>query len=183
MLKSSNWIKEQAKKNHIINPFISHSERKGVISYGLGPYGYDIRLHKTYKKLKQNINKIDPHQMREEFFETLSNDKIIIEPGTFILGRSFEFLKIPKKVMGIVFGKSTYARSGILINVTPLEPEWSGFITISISNVSGKPTILHSMQGIAQVLFFESDEHPLFSYKDLKGKYNEQKDIIPAKIQ
>jgi dCTP deaminase len=121
--------------------------------------------------------------MKEEFFSTRSSNKIIIEPGTFILGRSVEYFKIPKKIMGIVFGKSTYARSGILVNVTPLEPEWSGYITISISNISNKPALLYPMQGIAQVLFFESDEDPLFSYKDLKGKYNEQKDIIPAKVQ
>lgn len=183
MLKSSSWIKTQAEKHQLLDPFIPHSVRDGVISYGLGPYGYDIRLHNTFKKLKPGIQYINPHNIKEDHFDTFTEDEITLEAGSYILGRSLEFFKIPKKVMGIVLGKSTYARSGILVNVTPLEPEWTGFLTISISNLSGRTTILHAMQGIAQVIFFESDALPLFSYKELKGKYNDQKEIIPAKIQ
>ena len=182
-MKSSVWIKDQAEKHQILTPFIPESVRDGVISYGLGPYGYDIRLDKTYKKIKPEIKKINPHNIKKSDYETFCEEEIIIEAGSYILGKSVEFFRMPKKVIGLVLGKSTYARSGILVNVTPLEPEWSGFLTISISNLSGRTAILHPMQGIAQVLFFESDALPLFSYKELKGKYNDQKDILPAKIQ
>lgn len=183
MLKSSTWIKNQAEKHQLLNPFLPYSVREGVISYGLGPYGYDIRLYNTYKKLKTNTQQINPHNMNESHYDTFTEEQIILETGSYILGRSLEFFKIPKKVMGLVLGKSTYARSGILINVTPLEPEWNGFLTISISNISGRPALLFPMQGIAQVIFLESDALPLFSYKELKGKYNDQQDIIPPKIQ
>jgi len=183
MLKSSTWIKTQAEEHQLLNPFLPYSVREGVISYGLGPYGYDIRLHNTYKKIKTNIQQINPHNMSESHYDTFTEDQIVMETGSYILGRSLEFFKIPKKVMGLVLGKSTYARSGILINVTPLEPEWNGFLTISISNISGKSVLLFPMQGIAQVIFLESNALPLFSYKELKGKYNDQQDITPPKIQ
>lgn len=182
MLKSSIWIKEQAEKFKLIEPFFPKSVREGVISYGLGPYGYDIRLDHTYKKIRDNVQIIDPHNIKEEFYETLIEEKIIIPPASNILGQSLEYFKIPKKVLGLVYGKSTYARAGILVNVTPLEPEWSGFLTISISNVSKNTVVLYPGQGIAQVIFFESDRPPFFSYKDLNGKYNEQKDITISKI-
>lgn len=182
MLKSSLWIKEQAENNQIIDPFIPNSIREGVISYGLGPYGYDIRLDKTYKYIKKSAQMIDPFNLKEEHYETKIEDKILMSPYSYILGKSLEYFRIPKKVLGIVFGKSTYARSGVLVNVTPLEPEWSGYLTISISNVSGRSVVLYPMQGIAQVIFFESNELPAFSYKDLNGKYNEQKEITISKI-
>lgn len=182
MLKSSRWIRQEASSNGLIEPFIPESVRDDVISYGLGPYGYDIRLDKTYLQIKDNQKTIDPHKMKEDYYETISSDKIQLAPGSYILGKSVEYFNMPKKVLGIVFGKSTYARAGVLVNVTPIEPEWSGFLTISISNVSGKQVILHPLQGIAQVIFIESDGSPLFSYKDLKGKYNEQNKITVSKI-
>lgn len=182
MLKSSGWIKEEAAASRLIDPFIPHSVREGVISYGLGPYGYDIRLHRTYKKLRPDTPALDPHQINDEHYETLSADKIIIPPASYILGRSLEYFRMPAKVLGIVFGKSTYARCGILVNVTPLEPEWEGYLTISISNVSGRPVTVHPLQGIAQVIFLESDGLPLFSYKDLRGKYDGQDDIAISRI-
>jgi len=182
MLKSSLWIKEQVEKFKLIEPFIPKSERNGVISYGLGPYGYDVRLDRRYKKIKDNLKIIDPHNIKEEFYETLNKEKIVMSPGSCILGKSLEYFKMPQKVLGIVYGKSTYARAGILVNVTPLEPEWSGFLTISISNVSKNTVVLYAGQGIAQVIFFESDTPPFFSYKDLNGKYDEQKDITISKI-
>lgn len=182
MLKSSLWIKEQAEKNQMIDPFIPRSVRDGVISYGLGPYGYDIRLDRTYKKIKEEINLIDPYNVKENHYNTIEEEKITISKDSTILGKSKEFFKMPKKVLGLVFGKSTYARSGIIINVTPLEPEWSGYLTISISNVSGRSVVLYPMQGIAQVVFFESNKFPLFSYKELKGKYNEQRGITISKV-
>lgn len=182
MLKSSTWIKEQSERNKLIDPFISHSERDGVISYGLGPYGYDIRLDKTYKRVKDQVSAIDPYRMKEEQFETLQSDKIFMLPGSYILGKSLEYFRMPPKILGLVFGKSTYARNGILVNVTPVEPEWCGYLTISISNVSGRTVTLHPDQGIAQMIFLEGDDLPVFTYRDLDGKYNNQKDIAISKV-
>ena len=182
MLKSSIWIKEQSEKNQMIDPFVPYSVREDVISYGLGPYGYDIRLDETYKQIKKKIKSVDPYHITEDQYETRTEEKIVINSGSYILGKSVEYFKIPKKVLGIVFGKSTYARIGVLINVTPLEPEWTGFLTISVSNVSGRRVTLYPNQGIAQIIFFESNALPAFSYKDLNGKYNEQKEITLSKI-
>jgi dCTP deaminase len=184
MLKSSRWIKEQAESNRLLEPFSAVSVRAGVISYGLGPYGYDLRLDRTYRHLAASTTTaLDPHQASEADFETRSEDIIIIPPGHFILGQSVEYFRMPKKILGLVFGKSTYARCGVLVNVTPLEPEWSGFLTISIANCGPRPVALHPLQGIAQVIFIESADLPIFSYKDLDGKYNEQNSITIAKIQ
>ena len=183
MLKSSKWIKEQCEKNELINPFVDHSVRDNVVSYGLGPYGYDIRLDKTYKKLIYKDVILSPHTIKEEHYETLENEeKIVLEPNTYILAKSYEYFNMPSKVLGLVFGKSTYARLGIVVNVTPLEPEWSGYLTISISNTSCNRIILKPFQGIAQMIFLESDDLPFFTYKDLNGKYNEQKEITISKI-
>ncbi|MBN2399050.1 MAG: dCTP deaminase [Candidatus Aminicenantes bacterium] len=183
MLKSSRWIKEQSEINGLLEPFVATSVRSGVISYGLGPYGYDLRLHRTYRRLSDPPALMDPHQIQESNFETLSEDLIIIPAGHFILGRSLEYFRMPKKILGLVFGKSTYARCGILVNVTPLEPEWTGFLTISIANCGSGPAAVHPGQGIAQVVFIESAELPFMSYKDLGGKYNGQDKITVAKIQ
>lgn len=183
MLKSSRWIKEEAEQRELLAPFVGHSVRKGVISYGLGPYGYDLRLDRTYKKIKPGTSILDPHRMRETDFQTLTEDPIQIAPGAYILARSVEYFRMPKKIVGLVFGKSTYARAGILVNVTPLEPEWCGFLTISIANTSPVPAVLYPLEGVAQVIFLESDDLPLFSYKDLNGKYNDQQDIVVSKIE
>lgn len=183
MLKSSTWIREQAEAGKIIDPFVPHSVRDGVISYGLGPYGYDIRLHHTYRKPVDSLEIIDPHNSREEQFETLTADRIVIPPHGYILGRSLEYFRMPAKVLGLVTGKSTYARCGVLVNVTPLEPEWEGYLTISISNVSGRSVVLYPNEGVGQLIFLESDGMPAFSYKDVKGKYDGQKEITISKIQ
>jgi len=183
MLKSSTWIKEQCEQNHLLDPYITHSERKGVISYGLGPYGYDIRLAPEYRQPIAGLTLLDPHDIQPEQFQSLNAERIILLPGHFILGRSLEYFRMPSKVLGLVFGKSTYARCGVLVNVTPLEPQWHGFLTISIANTGPAPVVLYTNQGIGQVIFLESDDLPLFSYKDLQGKYNGQTDITLAKIQ
>ena len=182
MLKSSSWIKEYAKNHSLLDPFLDHSVRENTISYGLGPYGYDLRLGKEYKKIKNSDTGIDPYTVSEGDYESLSGNIIEIEANSYILGKSLEYIKMPKTIIGLVFGKSTYARSGILVNVTPVEPEWEGFLTISISNVSGNRVKLHPLQGIAQIIFFESDLPPIFSYSDLNGKYNKQDDITISKI-
>jgi len=183
MLKSSRWIREQAEQHRLLKPFIASSVRAGVISYGLGPYGYDLRLDRTYRLPATGLEPLDPHCVSEKDFETRSADAILIPPGHFILGRSLEYFRMPKKVLGLVFGKSTYARCGVLVNVTPLEPEWTGFLTISIANCGSRPAVLHAGQGIAQVIFVESADLPLMSYKDLDGKYNAQEEITVARIQ
>lgn len=183
MLKSSAWILEQCEKNALLTPFIPHSERRGVISYGLGPCGYDIRLDRTYRRLREHPGVLDPHAVREEQFETHSECPILLPPGRFILGRSLEYFRMPPAVMGLVFGKSTYARCGVLVNVTPLEPGWEGYLTISIANTGPTPVQIFPEQGIAQVIFLESDAAPLFSYKDLNGKYDGQREITLARIQ
>jgi dCTP deaminase len=183
MLKSSHWIKEQAENHRLLEPFVATSVRSGVISYGLGPYGYDLRLDKTYRRQAGPPALMDPHLVNEANFETLSEERIVIPPGHFVLGRSLEYIRMPKKILGLVFGKSTYARCGILVNVTPLEPEWSGYLTISIANYGPWPAALHPGQGIAQVVFIESSDLPILSYKELDGKYNDQEEITVAKIQ
>ncbi len=183
MLKSSRWIKEQAETSRLLEPFIPTSVRSGVISYGLGPYGYDLRLDKTYRRPSGVHAVLDPHQVEDIDFETVSEDRIVIPPGHFILGRSLEYFRMPKKVLGLVFGKSTYARCGVLVNVTPLEPEWTGFLTIAIANCGSRPAAVHPLQGIAQVIFIESADLPVKSYKDLDGKYDGQDEVTVAKIQ
>jgi len=189
MLKSSRWIKEQAEQNRLLEPFVPTSVRSGVISYGLGPYGYDLRLDKTYRRpvpagtAGTTATPLDPHKVEDADFETRSEEVIVIPPGHFILGRSLEYFHMPKKILGLVFGKSTYARCGVLVNVTPLEPEWTGFLTISIANCGARPAAVHPGQGIAQVIFIESSDLPMMSYRDLNGKYNGQDEITVAKIQ
>ncbi len=182
MLKSSVWIKEYSEKHSLLKPFLDHSVRKNTISYGLGPYGYDLRLAKEYKEIKKAGTTIDPHLISEDDYRSFKEDIIEIPPNSYILGKSLEYIKMPRKIIGFVFGKSTYARCGILVNVTPVEPEWEGFLTISISNVSENRVRIHPLQGIAQIVFFESDLFPIHSYKDLDGKYNNQDEITISKI-
>lgn len=183
MLKSSRWIREQAEQHRLLEPFVASSVRTGVVSYGLGPFGYDLRLDRTYRRPVHAAAPLDPHRVTEADFESLSADAILIPSGQFILGRSLEYFRMPKMVLGLVFGKSTYARCGVLVNVTPLEPEWTGYLTISIANCGSRPAVVHAGQGIAQVIFIASSEAPLLSYKDLNGKYNDQEEITVARIQ
>lgn len=182
MLKSSTWIKDKAEKEKLIKPFIGSSVREGVISFGLGPFGYDIRLDREYKKIVSSEKNLDPHMISESDYKSFEKDLITMDPGSYILGKSFEHFIIPNKILGLVFGKSTYARCGILVNVTPLEPGWEGYITLSISNISGNSVTLYPGQGIAQVIFIESDLLPVYSYGDLKGKYNNQNGVTIPKI-
>jgi len=182
MLKSSVWIKEQCEKNRLLEPFVDHSQRNGVISFGLGPYGYDLRLDREYKQPGPGLERLDPHRLEDDSYQTLSADIIEIPAGQYILGKSVEYFRMPRKVLGLVFGKSTYSRAGILVNVTPLEPEWSGYLTMAIANTASLPAVLYPGQGIAQVIFLESDDLPLFSYRDLNGKYDQQSGITVSKI-
>ncbi len=163
----------------MIAPFEERQVRKGVISYGLSSYGYDIRISDEFK-IFTNINTtiVDPKEFDPRSFVDFKGDVCVIPPNSFALGRSVEYFKIPRNVMTICLGKSTYARCGIITNVTPFEPEWEGFVTLEISNTTPLPAKIYAQEGIAQVLFFESDETCAVSYADRQGKYQAQQGIV-----
>lgn len=182
MIKSDRWIKKMALEHRMIEPFEENQVRKGTISYGLSSYGYDIRVSEEFKILNTNITIIDPKNLDPESFQDFKGDVCVIPPNSFVLGRSVEYFRIPRNVMTIGFGKSTYARCGIITNITPFEPEWEGYVTLGISNTTPVPVRIYANEGIAQIIFFESDEECIVSYADKKGKYQAQKGITPPKI-
>lgn len=163
----------------MIVPFEERQVRKGVISYGLSSYGYDIRIADEFK-IFTNINTtiVDPKSFDSRSFVDFKGEVCVIPPNSFALGRSVEYFKIPRNIMTICVGKSTYARCGIITNVTPFEPEWEGFVTLEISNTTPLPAKIYAHEGIAQVLFFESDETCAVSYADRQGKYQAQQGIV-----
>jgi dCTP deaminase len=167
----------------MIEPFVGEQKRNGMISYGLSSYGYDIRISDEFKIFTGDRSTvIDPKAFDPDALQNFKGDTCVIPPNSFALGRSVEYFRIPRNVMTICMGKSTYARCGIITNVTPFEPEWEGFVTMEISNTGPMPAKVYANEGIAQVLFFESDEICLHSYGDKKGKYQAQKGITPPKI-
>lgn len=174
-IKADRWIKEQAQENDMIHPFVESQIRDDVISYGLSSYGYDVRIADEYK-IFTNLNSsiVDPKKFDPKSFVDFKGDVCIIPPNSFALGRTVEYFKIPRMIMTICVGKSTYARCGIITNVTPLEPGWEGYVTLEISNTTPLPARIYSGEGIAQILFFESDEECLASYADKQGKYQGQ---------
>jgi dCTP deaminase len=171
------------KEHRMIEPFVESQVRDGTVSYGVSSYGYDIRISDEFK-IFTNINStvVDPKQFDEQAFKDFRGDVCIIPPNSFALGRSIEYFRIPRNVMTICVGKSTYARCGIIANVTPFEPEWEGFVTLEISNTTPLPAKIYANEGIAQVLFFESDEECLVSYGDKKGNYQAQKGITLPRV-
>ena len=181
-IKSDRWIKEMSIKNDMINPFVDESIKKGEISYGLSSYGYDIRVSNEYK-IFTNVNNsiVDPKNFDSKSFIDFKGDVCIVPPNSFALARSIEYFKIPRNVLTICLGKSTYARCGIIVNVTPFEPEWEGHVTLEISNTTPLTAKIYSNEGLCQVLFFESDEDCETSYKDKLGKYQSQKGITLPK--
>ena len=181
-IKSDRWIKEMSIKNDMISPFVDGSIKKGKISYGLSSYGYDIRVSNEYK-IFTNVNNsiVDPKNFDSKSFIDFKGDVCIVPPNSFALARSIEYFKIPRNVLTICLGKSTYARCGIIVNVTPFEPEWEGHVTLEISNTTPLPAKIYSNEGLCQVLFFESDEDCKTSYKDKLGKYQSQKGITLPK--
>lgn len=183
MIKPDNWIKKMVDEKDMINPFLESQVRENVISFGLSSYGYDIRVADEFK-IFTNINStiIDPKKFDEKSFINVKADYCIIPPNSFALGRTIEYFKIPRNVLALCAGKSTYARCGIIVNVTPFEPEWEGYVTMEISNTAPHPAKIYANEGIAQVIFFESDEEPLVSYKDKKGKYQNQTQITLPKV-
>lgn len=182
MIKSDRWIKRMALDHRMIEPFEEGQVKEGTISYGLSSYGYDIRISDEFKILRMDTAILDPKRLDSESFVNFRGDVCTIPPNSFILGRSVEYFRIPRNVMTICFGKSTYARCGIITNVTPFEPEWEGYVTLEISNTSPVPARIYANEGIAQVIFFESDEECMISYADRKGKYQAQKKITLPKI-
>jgi dCTP deaminase len=182
-IKNDKWIREMALKHKMIEPFSENLVTKGVISFGVSSYGYDIRIADEFKIFTDVYSTVvDPKNFDPRSFVEFKGKECIIPPNSFALGRSVEYFRIPRNVLGICIGKSTYARCGIVINITPLEPEWEGFITIEISNTTPLPAKIYANEGIAQVIFIEGDEICETSYKDRKGKYQEQKGIVLPKI-
>lgn len=182
-LKEDKWILQKALHEQMIVPFCQNQVGKGVISYGLSSYGYDIRVSDEFK-IFTNINTtvVDPKDFQLSNTIDFRGDVCIIPPNSFALARTIEYFKIPRNVLAICVGKSTYARCGIIVNVTPFEPEFEGYITIEISNTTPLPAKIYANEGIAQVLFFEGDCDCEVSYKDKSGKYQKQQGITLPRI-
>ena len=183
-VKPDNWIRKMALEHEMIKPFSEHQVKDGVISFGLSSYGYDVRIANEFK-IFTNVNAtvIDPKNIDQRNFIDFVGDVCVIPHNSFVLARSIEYFKIPRNVLTLCVGKSTYARCGIVVNVTPLEPEWEGFITIEISNTSPLPAKIYANEGIAQVVFFEANEPCDVSYADKKGKYQAQTKITHSRIE
>jgi dCTP deaminase len=182
-IKSDRWIRKMAHDHDMINPFNEKQMREGVISYGLSSYGYDLRVADEFK-IFTNVNNaiVDPKKFDEKSFVNVQSDCCIVPPNSFALARSVEYFKIPRDVLTICVGKSTYARCGIIVNVTPFEPEWEGFVTLEISNTTPLPAKIYANEGLCQILFFQSDEPCETSYADKKGKYQKQHGIVLPKL-
>jgi len=184
-IKSDHWIKRMSLEERMIEPFTDEENKPGSISYGLSSYGYDIRVADEYK-IFTNVNNsiIDPKNFDANSFVDFKGDVCIVPPNSFALARSVEYFRIPRKILTICVGKSTYARCGIIVNVTPFEPEWEGYVTLEISNTTPLPARIYSNEGLCQVLFFESDQECNISYKDKNGKYLKQTGItLPKTIK
>ena len=182
-IKSDRWIRRMAVEHRMIEPFSDKQVRDGVVSYGLSSYGYDVRIADEFK-IFTNINStiVDPKHFDPRSFVDFKGDVCIVPPNSFALARSVEYFRIPRDVVTVTVGKSTYARCGIITNVTPFEPEWEGYVTLEISNTTPLPAKIYANEGIAQVLFFKGDEPPEVSYRDKQGKYQGQKGVTLPKL-
>jgi dCTP deaminase len=173
-----------AQEHQMIAPFSEKQVRNGIISYGLSSYGYDIRIADEFKIFTDvNTSIVDPKNFELRNFVDFKGDVCIIPHNSFVLARTVEYFKIPRDVLTICVGKSTYARCGIIVNVTPFEPEWEGYATLEISNTSPLPAKIYANEGIAQVVFFQSDDICEISYADKKGKYQGQTEITYPKVE
>src|SRR3989338_6676119 len=183
-IKPDHWIRKMAKEKKMIYPFEEGSKRNGKVSYGLSSYGYDLRVAREFKIFTDvHSAVVDPKNFDERSFVDFKEvDSVLIPPNSFALTRSVEYFKIPRNVLGLCIGKSTYARCGIIVNVTPLQPEWDGYLIIEISNTTPLPAKIYANEGIAEILFFEADEVATKSYKELLGKYSHQKSIVLPKV-
>ncbi len=182
-VKPDRWIRRMAVEHGLIEPFVDHQEGGEVISYGLSSYGYDFRVANQFRRpIQTDHDTLDPKSQQQELFQTFETTTLTLKPGEFVLGRSVEYFRIPRDIITICFGKSTYARIGVICNITPFEPEWEGFVTMMIANTSRLPAKIYANEGIAQVLFLESTEVCDVSYADRKGKYQKQGDITHARL-
>ncbi|HWP98882.1 MAG TPA: dCTP deaminase [Vicinamibacterales bacterium] len=182
-IKSDRWIRRMALEHGMIEPFEQNQVREGVVSYGLSSYGYDIRVADEFKVFTNiNTTVIDPKNFDPRSFVDVKAPVCIIPPNSFALARTVEYFRIPRNVLTVCLGKSTYARCGIIVNVTPFEPEWEGTATLEISNTTPLPAKIYANEGIAQVLFFESDEPCEVSYGDRRGKYLRQRDVTLPRV-
>ena len=186
-IKSDKWIQSMSEEHNMIHPFSSNQIRldkdgNKLISYGVSSYGYDVRCSNEFKVFT-NIHSavVDPKSFDERSFVDIESDICVIPPNSFALARTVEYFKIPRNVLTICLGKSTYARCGIIVNVTPLEPEWEGHVTLEFSNTTNLPAKIYAGEGVAQMLFFESDEECMTSYKDRNGKYQGQTGVTLPK--
>ena len=184
MVKPDSWITRMSLEKGMIEPFAEAQVRKGRISFGVSAYGYDMRLSNEFRIMKKAPlgGCIDPKNFDDSLFDNFTGDVCEMPPNSFMLARSMEYFRIPRDILTISFGKSTYARCGVLVNVTPFEPEWEGYVTLGISNTAGVPVKVYAGEGIAQVVFLEASEICEVSYRDKKGKYQAQKKITTAKV-
>ena len=180
---SDKWIKKMVKAQGIIKPFVPKQSRKGKISFGLSSYGYDARVSNEFK-IFTNVNSgvVDPKSFKKESFVTKIGKECIIPPNSFALARTMEYFKIPENVLVICLGKSTYARCGIIVNVTPLEPGWEGHVTLEFSNTTPLPAKIYANEGVAQFIFLKGNEVPEVTYADRKGKYMGQTGVTLPKV-
>jgi dCTP deaminase len=182
-LKPDHWIRRMALEHKMIEPFVDAQVRNGTISFGLSSYGYDIRVADEFKIFTNIYNTVvDPKNFDPRSMVDFQGDVCVIPPNSFVLGKTVEYFRIPRSTLAVCLGKSTYARCGLIVNTTPFEPEWEGFVTLEISNTTPLPAKIYANEGIAQVLFFEADEVCETSYADKKGKYQNQQSIVLPKI-
>jgi dCTP deaminase len=182
-IKSDKWIRRMCEEHRMIEPFEGGQVRDGKISYGLSSYGYDIRVSSEFKVFTNVYNAVvDPKRFDARSFVDVCGPECNIPPNSFALARTEEYFRIPRNVLAICVGKSTYARCGLVVNVTPLEPTWEGYLTLEISNTTPLPAKVYGGEGIAQLLFFEGDELPEVAYSDRKGKYMNQQGVTLPKL-
>ena len=182
-IKPDHWIRRMCREHRMIEPFEEKQVSAGVISFGVSSYGYDIRIADEFKIFTNvNCSIVDPKNMDPASMVDFKGPVCIIPPNSFALARTIEYFRVPRNVLCVCTGKSTYARCGIITNVTPFEPEWEGFVTLEISNTTPLPAKVYAHEGIAQVLFFESDEPCETSYKDKQGKYQAQSGITLPRL-
>ena len=182
-IRPDHWIRRMCREHKMIEPYEENQVRQGVISYGVSSYGYDIRVADEFK-IFTNVNStvVDPKNVDPASMVDFKGPVCIVPPNSFALARTVEYFRIPRNVLTITMGKSTYARCGIITNVTPFEPEWEGHVTLEISNTTPLPAKIYANEGIAQVLFFESDEECETSYADKKGKYQAQQSLTLPRL-
>ena len=182
-IRSDRWIRRMSEEHGMIEPFEASQVRDGVISYGVSSYGYDVRVADEYKVFTDVYSVVvDPKQFDPKSFVDVKGEYCIIPPRSFALARTLEYFRIPSDVLVVCVGKSTYARCGIIVNVTPLEPEWEGHVTLEFSNTTPLPAKIYANEGVAQMIFFESDEAPEITYAMKKGKYQDQVGVTPPRL-